>query len=236
VNPYYEDDWVTIYHGDCREIADPLAADVLLSDPPYGMGAYPSDKNPGGAYLARLISRTSTAAIFGYPETLVSWCVDGAMRPDEWIVWWPTNHKGRGHGQTVPRESEHIAIFGPTPGADMMMRPRASDAYGRRLAVQRGLDPEWARMGDVWRDSSPGTSANRHQRQHPNEKPVEVMRRLVQLCAGAGAVILDPFAGSGTTLRAAKDLGRRAIGIEIEERYCEIAAKRCAQEVLDLAA
>ena len=68
--------------------------------------------------------------------------------------------------------------------------------------------------------------------QHPTEKPVRLYREFVALFSEPGDIILDPFTGSGTTLRAAKDLGRRAIGIEIEERYCEIAAKRMEQGAL----
>jgi len=68
--------------------------------------------------------------------------------------------------------------------------------------------------------------------EHPTEKPLWLFKRLVQASSNVGATILDPFMGSGTTLRAAKDLGRKAIGIELEEKYCEISAKRMAQEVL----
>lgn len=89
-------------------------------------------------------------------------------------------------------------------------------------------------MGDVWRDAKPGMGFLHHLRLHPNEKPESLMARLILLCSDAGQLILDSFAGSGTTLLAAKKLGRRAIGIEIEERYCEIAARRLAQQVLPL--
>lgn len=71
-------------------------------------------------------------------------------------------------------------------------------------------------------------------REHPTQKPLGLMRWCLTTAGGSGTV-LDPFMGSGTTLRAALDLGRRAIGIEIEERYCEIAARRLDQMVLPLA-
>ncbi len=71
---------------------------------------------------------------------------------------------------------------------------------------------------------------------HKNEKPMQLMGRLIRWLSDPDQTILDPFCGSGTTLRAAKDLGRKSIGVEVEEKYCEIAAKRCAQEVLDFGA
>lgn len=78
-------------------------------------------------------------------------------------------------------------------------------------------------------------TCNKVNSEHPTGKPLRLITQLVTLFSDPGELILDPFMGSGTTLRAAKDLGRRAIGIEIEERYCEIAVKRLAQEVLSFA-
>ena len=69
---------------------------------------------------------------------------------------------------------------------------------------------------------------------HPTEKPVDICVMVIRKFSDQGNIVLDPFMGSGTTLRAAKDLGRKAIGIEIEERYAEIAAKRLEQEILPL--
>jgi DNA modification methylase len=88
------------------------------------------------------------------------------------------------------------------------------------------------RAGDVWRDPSPGLGFNHAERLHPNEKPLSLMVKLVALCSREGELVVDPTMGSGTTLRAAKDLGRRAIGIDLVEANCEIAAKRLRQEVL----
>ena len=230
--PYYQDDLATIYHGDCRDFETCPA--VLITDPPYGFDAYASDQDVGGLTLAAFVRAAPCAAIFGYPETLVVWCVEGGLRPTEWVTWWPTN-KPSARTTLLPREVECVAVFGDPPGAGRLFRPRSADAMTRRIHVARGNDPESCRLGDVWREASPGIGFNGHLRLHPNEKPVAVMRRLVELCSNPGDLILDPFMGSGTTLRAAKDLGRRAVGIEIEERYCEIAARRCAQEVLDVA-
>ncbi len=232
---YYQDDAVTIYHGDSAEMVF-LSADRVVTDPPYGTAAYEHDVAPNAGTLARWCEDFKTVAIFGYAERLVRWCMEARVAPDEWVTWWPTNTiGGQRRAAKLPRECEHIAVFGEVLGAARLSRPRSNDSWTRAEAERRGHDTDLCRLGDVWRDPSPGVGFNAHLRQHQNEKPLSLMYRLVELCSDQGDTVLDPYAGSGTTLRAAKDLGRRAIGIEIEERYCEIAAQRCAQEVLEIA-
>jgi site-specific DNA-methyltransferase (adenine-specific) len=226
MTPYYDDGTCTIYHGDCRELLPELMFDVIVTDPPY-------DQTP--LIVLPWLRAHRPAAIFGYPELLVGWCVTAQVVPDEWVTWWPTNKTQGRAAERLSPSSECIAIFGPTPGVAEVLRPRmAGDRFIRGIAAGRGLSTEQAREHDVWRDPAPGMGFNSHLRLHPNEKPVSVMTKLIRLCSLPGQVVLDPFMGSGTTLRAAKDLGRRAIGIEVEERYCEIAAKRLGQEVLAL--
>lgn len=233
--PYYQDDFVTIFHGDCRKILPLVEADVLVTDPPYGTGYYPSDVDVLNAIVLReWTERFASVALFGWPERLAALCASASMGPDEWVTWWPTNGRCRGFNRAgLWREVECIAVFGEGEwGA--LRQPRTITTTPLPDSGVRGHpQTDMARMGDVWRDESPNLNPNQPSRLHPNEKPVSLMRRLLMALPG---VIVDPFIGSGTTLRAAKDLGRLAVGIELEERYCEIAAKRCAQEVLDLAA
>jgi DNA modification methylase len=237
--PYYSDDAVTIYHGDCRDLLPSMEANVLVTDPPYGFRAYDTDIAPPAALLGKRVQRSRSSVIFGYPEELIAWCVAEALSPIEWVTWWPTNPM-RGRDRLLQRESEHIAIFGHLPGVAGIIVERSESA--KRIARayagggKVGADHDYRRAGDVWRDPKPGSAFTASLKLHPNEKPMTLMRRLVQMCSAEGDTIVDPFCGSGTTLRAAKDLGRHAVGIELEERYCEIAAKRCAQEVLDFAA
>jgi len=217
VKPYYEDEkaGIVIYHGDCRKVLPALEFDVVVTDPPYGM-AYPA--GGGGAHDGEAVRFDEDAALRDAVLGLCSakpalvmgrWSV---ARPDDTRMvptWEKGNHVGMGD-LSLPWKpnTEEIYVLG-------------SGFVGHRgSSVLRAL----AIAGCVG-------NRNTGQRRHVTEKPVELMSQLLVKCPAAWT-ILDPFMGSGTTLRAAKDLGRHAIGIEIEERYCEIAARRLAQEVL----
>lgn len=203
----------------------------MITDPPYGFGHYKHDDEQG---VAELLNPYIRKAVFGYPELLCRWCkLLGA--PDEWVTWWPTNKFGGNYGKGLPRTSEAIAIWGEM--YERPTRPRLADRSETAKHRQKyGYDlPTLAREADVWRDAAPGTGFNSRFRLHPNEKPESLMEKLVNLCSLRGETVLDFYMGSGTTLVAAKRYGRKVIGIEIEEKYCEIAANRLRQEVLAFA-
>lgn len=234
MRPYYAEGGVTIYHGDCREIMPEIKGSVIVTDPPYGTGHYEADVEVlTGPMLREWIAAFESIAVFGWPERLVGLCVAANAIPDEWVTWWPTNGALRGRNSKLWRESEHVAVFDATPNAANLKRPRNSET-AERMAAFRDLSDEGARLGDVWREASPGLFTAPHLRLHPNMKPVEVMRRLVVMCSTPQQVVIDPFMGSGTTLRAAMDCGRVVVGIEVNEEHCATAVERLAQSVLDL--
>lgn len=206
--PYYEDDAVTIYHGDCREILPALKYDTVVTDAPYGVGIeYDLFEDTANAVadLARwlgpfLLGATRAAVFSGVPQM---W-----MWPQpKWVLAWSyypmTNEFSPwGYAQWQP-----ILVYGKDP----------------YLATRRGPRPT------VFTHTRP---PDKRASAHPVPKPEPLMNWTVERTTLAGEVIVDPFMGSGTTLRAAKSLGRRAIGIEISEHYCEIAAARLAQDNL----
>jgi len=209
MTPYYEDDAVTIYHGDCREILPAIEFDVIVTDPPYGINYSNSydtgiqeqvggDKNSD---LARwLVAQHPTPMlVFG-----VNHFPDCLPVPGRWICW----------DKRVVESADRM-IGSPFELAWINAK---QDKAGYMIRLQHG--------GIVNADKANA------KRQHPTQKPVKLMTR----CIGymPDGVIADPFMGSGTTLRAAKDLGRKAIGIEVDERYCKLAVERLAQGVLSL--
>lgn len=218
--PYYADDSVTLYHGDCREITEWLTADVLVTDPPYGRGwrqgrlkaAHQADDSHRGiagdedtdirdAALQAWGGRP--ALVFGDPMLAppVGTKLVGFYRK-------PPNAGTRGAIGGFRRDVEHFYLLGPWPSG-----------LGGRSSIVATSAPS---------QGNPSSPQGRYD--HPHAKPLDVMEQLIEACPPG--VIADPFAGSGSTLVAARNLGRRAIGVELEERYCETIARRLAQGAL----
>lgn len=211
--PYYADDSVTIYHGDCREIAPGLGADVIVSDPPYGMKWDTDSSRYSGGHRASVARRRQ-----GRSDWRSVQADDEPFDPSPWlaypnVVLWGSNH----FGARLP------------VGTTLVWIKRFDGGFGSFLS---DAEVAWVKGGHgVYCRRDTSLAGEARDRLHPTQKPLGIMRWSIERAGGDG-VILDPFMGSGTTLRAAKDQGRRSIGIELEERYCEIAAQRCAQEVL----
>jgi site-specific DNA-methyltransferase (adenine-specific) len=219
--PYYRDDYVTLYCGDCRDLVPSIIGDALVTDPPYGIGwSRATWADDPGAYpeLIRWLVAWSRRAIPG-------WCFVFQAMPNvgHFHEWFP-------EGWRLFAACKNFAQFRPT-GVWHSWDPVVFWTNSPNAGPNSGPN-----SGHVNRDYHVGNVAGLFGARagHPSPRPLDTMRHLVQLAVPAGGVIIDPFAGSGTTLRAAKDTGRRAIGIEIEERYCEIAARRLAQQVLPL--
>lgn len=220
--PYYERDGITLYHADCRELLPYVAADVLVTDPPYGMAhvSHSSDL-PGRKSRPGWRSRWHGIRIAGDDST--------ALR-DAVLEWWGTDRPALVFGTwktAQPRGVREILIWDKvvstgTGDLSVPWRPSWEMVYviGQGFVGPRGHG--------VLQCSLPTMAPERSW--HPTPKPWRLIADLLAKCPLG--TVLDPFAGSGTTLVAAASLGRRAIGIELEERYCEIAANRLAQGVL----
>lgn len=220
MKPYYSDDHVQLWHGDCREITAWLGADVLVTDPPYG-AAYVSAWVPGRRVAIEGDRDTSLR-----DHVLGMWGIRPALAFGRWdipkpvgvgirLVWdkmllgtgdlrWPWG-----------RSDEEIYILGDWPLVVPGGRRREGGTPSRHSSVIRvqALPP-----------------GHRDRPDHPTPKPVPLMETLIAKCPSG--VIADPFAGAGATLIAAKLQGRMAIGVEIDERYCEIAARRLLPDAL----
>ncbi len=208
MKPYYQDDYVTIYHGDCREILSILPRiDIVMADPPYGM-SFRSNY--------RRVRHDGIIGDDSLPEAIIRSVIELAQRAAYVFCRWDNLHQ-------MPSPKSVLAwVKNNWSMGDL------EHEHGRQweaICFYPRREHEFiSRIPDVIFANRTGNCL------HPTEKPCDLIGKLI--AANLGETILDPFMGSGTTLRAAKDLGRKAIGIEIEEKYCEIAAKRCAQEVL----
>lgn len=217
--PYYDEDGVTLYHGDAREIVPMLSDFVLVTDPPYGVAMGVDKDMRGGKH------GLGKGAYHGYGDTYAEWyeSVLPAIR------------------ESVKRAKCGAVFTGPhlqeQPKADAIGGIYCPAGAGRHSWGFKTLLPVllYGTAPNLNRGAKPNTlqsSATAAKNGHPCPKPLEWMLWLVNLASEPTDTILDPFAGSGTTLRAAKDLGRRAIGIEVNEAYCQIIVRELSQRVL----
>lgn len=217
MKPYYQDDLVTLYHGDCLEVTEWLEADVLVTDPPYGIAwkgitsgvnkGY--EKHIGGiAGDADKTARDDVLTLWGERPAVVfgSWRVEKPQHTQHRLIW---HKKGQPPGPlNAPfmTQDEEIYILGKGfVSSSPPMRSVISTEEHRPMAVK---------------DAG-----------HPTPKPVGLMEKLIERCPEG--VIADPFAGSGATLLAGRNLGRKVIAVELEEKYCEGMALRLSQQVFD---
>ena len=206
MTPYYSDDWVTIYHGDARDILPDVKAEALITDPvwPGASAVLPGAEDPVNLWHSTMDAAPASvlrvAAHLGCDSDPAM--LAGMSWPFVRVCWLEIVYphcKGR-----ILYGSDVAYLYGKSPP-------------GKQIVPGRCTDP-----------ASGGKEAD-----HPCPRKIRHVQWLVKWWSAPDDMVVDPFMGSGTTLRAAKDLNRKAIGIEIEEKYCEIAVERLKQEVLD---
>ena len=252
MEPYYSDDFVTLYHGDAREVLPTLSITpaACVTDPPYGETSAAWDRWPTG-WVAAVGSVLPAAAPM--------WCF-GSMRMfldrrDDFTGWQLSQdvvwRKPRARGNAKDRFArvhEHALHWYRGPWSEVYREPQRVPYHGKRVYVPgkavkaapgeiRPMAATVEYVDDGTRMTPSvleGVAGDPRTVLHPTQKPVAVLTPLISYCCPEGGTVLDPFAGSGSTLDAARTIGRRSIGIEMDERYCEIAARRLTQDVLDL--
>lgn len=218
MKPYYQDDFVTLYHGDCREVAEWLTADVLITDPPYGIGwkkgankAAKSRAHAGIANDQDTVTRDQALSLWGSKPAAVfgSFYAPPPTGVQQILVYRKPGDAGVvGSVTGFRRDVEPVFLTGPWPKRNA----ERSSVIQSRASQIGGANGPAARYG------------------HPHAKPVDLMEGLIM--ASPSGIIADPFVGGGSTLVAAKLQGRNAIGVELDERYCELAARRLLQDSL----
>lgn len=223
MKPYYEHGGITIYHGDCREILSSLGqVDAVVADPPFGIGfKYEShDDTPEGYGVF----------VWGVTEACERLCV-----PASPVFVWQAMPNVRHFAEWFPRDWR---IFAAAKNFVQMRKGSPMQHSWDPVLVwwTPGESPWTAAKSNrdfhVANQSAAISDTTAPQRGHPCPRPLDQVSFIVSQWVRPGGLLLDPFCGSGTALVAAKNLNRRAIGIEVEERYCEIAVRRLEQEAL----
>jgi len=219
--PYFQDDAVVIYNADNRDILKHIpdkSVDLVLTDPPYRIGYKPQKHNSKTSWGDR--NFCATDMLIGDTGNLD---FDASLIYEQfkyaYQVWWGANN----YPDSLPRSRGWLVWF-KARGMEGTDFSHAELAWTNRDMPIRVIDYLW--QGSM-------KDGERNRSQHPTQKPIAVISWCLSFFPES-QIILDPFLGSGTTAFCAKKLGRKCIGIEISEAYCEIAAKRCCQSVMRL--
>lgn len=215
MKPYYDHGGITIYHGDCREILPTLPKEYLvLTDPPYGINYRKSNSGRGRWHRRNQQPIIGDETKFD-PSLLITFSE---------VICWGANH----YCHCLPQYGRWL-VWDKLSGLDEF------DSFSDFEIAWHSKDGPERIFHCRWKGICRTEDQKRDPKWHPSEKPVSLMRWCInQSSVVDDGLIVDPYMGSGTTLRAAKDLGRKSIGIEIEECYCDIAARRLSQEVLPI--
>lgn len=214
MTPYYQDDHVTIYHGNNEDVPFSVEASAIVTDPPYGVNLNTKYKDAKRGTLA------------GANNYLPVHGDDAPFDPSRWIEY----------PEAILWGAQYYASLLPNSGKwllwDKRVTMKSNDQADAEMAWTWGLKGTVPRVfRHVW-NGMIKASERREKRKHPTQKPVALMKWCLEFVTKD--IIVDPYMGSGPTLIAAKAMGKKAIGVEIEEGYCEIAAERLSQGELDL--
>jgi site-specific DNA-methyltransferase (adenine-specific) len=255
VKPYFEADGVQLWHGDCRDVLPALGleADVVIADPPYGCTPLAWDRWPDG-WIEVVATVTHNLWCFGNLGMFIDHAAEfagwtraqntvGEFEIDT-VIWEKNTGSGfatdrfkvvheligqwyQGRWDDLYREPQRMPRTGPDKGTVVRSPKRA---------VHTGSIDKWTWIDDGTRLVRSVIKVNnlRGRALHPTEKPAGILRPLVAYSCPPGGLVVDPFAGSGSTLAVAREMGRRAVGIEADERYCEVAARRLSAAPLPL--
>ncbi|MEC4836851.1 site-specific DNA-methyltransferase [Mycobacteroides chelonae] len=244
--PYYQDDSVTLYHGDCLDVLPTLdGAAVVITDPPYSEHTHTSVRSrkmvesDRGARYGADVRRVVDLGFEPLSEELRAFCAEQFARiAARWVLVFSdveSDHLWRNdlveNGLDYVRTGAWIKL-GSTP---QFSGDRPATGFEAITICHPKGRKRWNGGGRhaVWSVPIVLDRGRTGARLHTTQKPDSLIRSLVDLFSEPGEVVLDPFAGSGTTLVAATYLGRKSVGVEREEKYCEIIANRLAQGVLD---
>ena len=229
MTPYYEQDGIVIYHGDCREILPTLPkVDLVLTDPPYD-----AKTHRGAITVAASVQSSKDSGVsFSCLDDVQGVTLALLALSQRWVIAFCALEQLGAYAAAAGGAWVRAGVWDKIAPSPQITGDRPGQAVEGIAIMHNPGRKKWNRGGGagIWR-FLPDKGATRPD--HPTPKPEGLMASLVSDFSDSGDTILDPFMGSGTTLVAAKRLGRKAIGIELEEKYCEIAARRLQQGALN---